>query len=269
MGDGRIQTWVVLVDIRPEPEHVAAWTTAHGGHGGAIAWAAAHARDEGALRGVLAEAAAEQGWLVRDVDDVARWPTTGSTAFLQELVAELQATGDRQVVWGPLQIYPDEDLSDPDFLAEMARVDGLTPLQVEVVETMADMLARVDLPRLDGASFHLEDDDAVVALSPVDERDHELVVAVGDATVDVDYGWAHEIFDVSDDDGLDTLYQFLLSALQGGVKVKVFRSWGRIRKVQTYVLMDGETWRHAYTMGMFIPPGFRDPPPTTHLFGFN
>lgn len=259
-------TWVGLVNIGPAPGHEDAWNTMHDGQGGAVVWAAGRADHDAVFRRLVSDAADDRGWHVRSIDDVQQHTPSGADTVLDVIAAELDDT-DVAVAWGPMVFYPDEDLSDSAFLAEMAQDAELTELQALVVATLSDMLSTLDLPRLDGTSFEVNDGVEVV-LSPLDDHDHDLVIAIGDDTVDVDYGWAHETFDVADDDGLDWALQFILSALQGGVKVEVFRSWGRVRKVRTHVLMEGENWQHAFTMGMFIPPGFRDPQPTTHVVGF-
>ena len=127
------------------------------------------------------------------------------------------------------------------------------------------MLKQIELPLLDGLDMAHEEDRIIVNLTH-----HEgigapdLAVSVGDAEIVVDYGLSHAHSGKrAEDRPLDDAYDFIYSALQGGVKVEVWdRPDATIERTRTCILIEDRGWE-PYTAEAPRPaPSFDDLRPT-------
>jgi hypothetical protein len=265
--------WIGLVDATPITAGDPTWTEHFPHSTGGIATGVAFAVDAAEFRSQIAEALARLGAAAARFEDVetleARRAREPDGNPQEELVGELRLTGLPQL--GVFHLYgPEEFESESDWLAAVAERDDLTELQRDVLRQLARMLRGLDLPLLDHIDLETPKGSTVVHLSHQADGGIDLEVRVApDDDVVVDYGLGHVHFAGGrGSGGAGEVFDFIYSALQGGVMVEVWTVGGTVTRVRTLILAEGGGWDTVSTTALTSSVAFDDEPTDRRLLGF-
>jgi hypothetical protein len=249
--------------------HNDSWRESFGTAGGGYTWALALAADESEFRHAVRGIVEEEGWILRDVDDISLFSTAYESQSVPEEIEEarqeLLESGEPQLttfyLYRPPDYAPDEDWSNA--LAEA----GLGSLQLEIARHLQEMTQELKLPFLNGISVVRNDEDVEFILHHVEDEAINLSVEVTDSSVTVDYQVGHVHFYADEKvDELDHALSFIASALQGGIKIELWEDKGEPLASETWVLEDDGEWiSYSQTVYQKVPRRRRRSRPDTTL----
>lgn len=265
--------WIGLVEAAPINAGDPQWTEHFPHSTGGFTTGVAFAADAADFRSRMAEALAELGAVAASFEDVetleARHAREADGNPHEELIGALRRTGFPQL--GEFHLYgPEEFESDSDWLEAMAERDDLTEVQRDLLRQLAKMLSGLDLPFLDHIDIETPDGSTVVNLPHRADGGINLEVRVtGEGEVVIDYGLSHVHFAGGrGSDRADEVYNFIYSALQGGVMVEVWSVGDRIDRSRTLILAEGGGWNTYSTTASTPSVTFDDEPTDRRLLGF-
>jgi len=270
MSPGRF--WIALVEVRPDVPDNPQWLDSFGDSaGGAFVHVMGLGKSPSAFQDTVGADLARNGWVAAGFDDLeplaalrAREPLSPA---LQQMEKALLATGDLQ--FGRFFLYPYDELSTPEWLAEEAQDPRLSLTQTTVLQNLARMLQRLSLPDLD-ESIGLTgqgSDELEIHLPHRSPTELDVTVLVcGDEEITIDYEYGHVHF--TPKKGTDWISQsldFLYGALQGGVRVQMWADAGRLTHSRALILLDNGGWQ-PYPLWSSHPDEEPDGEPTLTRF---
>jgi hypothetical protein len=265
--------WIGMVEVKPTSQGEARWREhfgeAAGGYATAVALVTSAVEFQRAVAGALTEVGGE-AVAFDDVETLeSRRAQLRDGNPHEDLVAELKRSGQPQL--GVFHNYGAEEFeSSADWLESQSERADLTKLQSQVLRQIAAMLGDLDIPLLGGVNLANEEGRIVVNLTHESDGGLDLAVSVGDDEVVVDYGLSHAHFGGDGEKKrLDDAYDFIFSALQGGVKIEVWeKPDGTIDRTRTSIMVDDGAWESYTTHAASQSPSFEEPPTYTKLLSF-
>lgn len=247
MGPDRF--WIALVDVSPGTPDNPEWINAFGGSaGGGFVHVLGMARSQESFRRLVRDDLARHGWEARSFEEVellavvkAREPLSPA---LEELERKLLRTGGLQ--FGRFFLYPRQETSTSDWLAQEASDERLSLTQSAVLSNLSRMLRSVDLPQLDESVGLTGQGDEEMEISLPHRLDDELdlsVIVRGDELITMDYGYGHVHFGPgAGTDWIGEALEFLFGALQGGVKVEIWATGDKLEQSRALLLLENGDW---------------------------
>lgn len=260
--------WIALVDVRPDTPDNPEWLDSFGdSSAGGFVHVMGMARNAPAFQQDVADDLATQGWVAAGFDDVEllsalRTREPLSPAF-EEMEQALLETGELQ--FGRFFLYPSEESSPQDWLAQEAEDRRLTNTQRTVLSNLSRMLRHLTLPQLDeGIGLTGQGTDVLEVHLPhrnLEELDLTILVRLdGEITVDYEYGHVH-FTPALGDDWLNQALEFVYGALQGGVRVEIWATGTRLDQSRPLILLDSGEW-FAFPLWSSTPESRRGNSPT-------
>jgi hypothetical protein len=244
------QVWIGQAHVVPG-SHDGSWRESFRAAEGGYTWALALAANESEFRHAVRGIIEEEGWILRDVDDVSLFSTAYESQSVPEEIEEarqeLLESGEPQLttfyLYRPPDYTPDEDWSNT--LGDA----GLGSLQLEIARHLQRMTQQFELPFLEGISV-VRDEGVEFILHHGDDEAVDLSITVAEKDLIVDYLFGHAHFHEDDgEDWLDEALSFVASALQGGVKVELWETHDEPVASRTWVLADDGDWmKHSTTI---------------------
>lgn len=271
----RNRFWITLVDVHPGTPDNSEWLAAFGDSAsGGFVHVMGLAKTPEALHEAIGRELAGHGWRAASFDDTEPLAALKGRESLSEAFEEMEKallrTGDLQ--FGRFFLYPAEELSTPEWLALEAEDRRLTITQSTVLTNLSRMLQSLTLPQLDhSVGVTGQGTDALhIHLPHRDEAELDLTILVTsdtEITVDYEYGHLHFNREVGTD-WVDQALDFLYGALQGGVKVEIWSTDGRLEHSRALILLENGDW-HPFPLWSTTPtPGPSGEPTVVKVLSF-
>lgn len=247
MGPDRF--WIALVDVSPVTPDNAEWLEAFGGSsGGGFVHVLGMARDRDGFRRVVQDDLARHGWVAGAFEEIERLSIVKAreplSPALEELEERLLRTGDLQ--FGRFFLYPRQEASIAEWLAQEAADERLTLTQSAVLSNLSRMLSSLDLPQLDDGVGLTGQGSPELEISLPHRSDEELdlvIVVRSDDEIVMDYGYGHLHFaPEAGNDWIGQALEFLYGALQGGVKIEIWATGDKLEQSRALLLLENGDW---------------------------